>query len=1426
MISKQEILSSLILGMLGLICSGTLFAQSDFKVELITTKDGLSQGMIYDVLQDREGFLWLATKDGLNRYDGHEFKVFTNDPNDPWSISENTIIKLFEDSAGRIWAASNSRGINIYDKKTGRFHQLRHDVNDPASLSGNHIDAIIEDSSGYFIVKIAEKELNMFRLGEDFFTSQKAPTIIRVSMPPQEYVKLKALDGFRGNNAELRDIVQDRKGRIWIGGDHAIYQLNVKKAEITLAVEGYTIFSAVADNEDGSIWASSIQNGIYNWDGTNVTPFFNNIRSSDELLIDKNSTLWVVLKDILIGFDLTDWTPSVPAKSNADRLRYRWVPTNSEQPLDGNYYTAITIDRSGVVWIGLNGFGLNKVNPNTEQFSHNWPGFSVRNIVTNSEGIYCIQDFAAQWFNQDKSCFLASEFEPPWGCVVGNVLSSKTGDSWIRYESSERKGRLSSHSLSADAELFNVLKKYNPRTKESLTYELSWDHNQIQPFIEAQDGSIWLAGENDVLSQLDPITEEFLSYDVNSGEPIKGNWERFRNESVDNSTALMEDREGVLWVGTERGFTKCIRPTGKGNKLQVTAYKNIPGDHSTLNYNHVTSFLEDPIASDRFLWISTQGGGLNRLDKKTGQFIHVTQKDGLPDNVVYGILADDEKNIWGSTNKGLFCMSQHMHVNGDKQTEYVFRNFSKADGLQENEFNTGAYAKLPDGKLAFGGINGYNVFDPKNVLTADFLPPVYITKISVNNQVLTPNDPTGILDQTIETTKHISLSHLDKILTLEFAALDFTATKNNKYRYQLVGADDNWVEAGKNRSATFLNLPPGAYTFRVQGSNSQGIWSEQIAELQITILPPWWKSWWAYLIYFGILAAGFWAYFRISVNRAKLQQQLEFEKRESDRVKDLDALKTQLFMNMTHEFRTPLTIIMGMAKQVQENPKEYFNSGMKMISRNGQHLLNLVNKMLDLSKLESGKMTLNIVQGDIVSFQRTIVESFRSYAANKEIQLHFLPEMDVFMMDFDKEKLQQVVSNLISNAFKFTPDNGHIYFAIKKSGQQLSIHIKDTGRGIPAADQANVFDRFYQVDNSTTRQFDGTGIGLALCKELVHLMKGKINVQSPPTGAYSGTEFIVTLPISQETVFEELPVPLIPVVQKKNKAIASSVIENIKSSPLKEDNVKHSYQNNLTALKDEVPLILLVEDNPDVVAYVASCLSDYRLVIAENGEEGFDIATDIIPDLIISDVMMPIMDGFVMCKKIKTDERTNHIPVIMLTARADMDSKIEGLELGANAYLPKPYEKQELLLSIKNLFDLRNTIRKRYQAKVGISDDLELTKDQAVDAVIEDEFVTKVRVLIERHIDDFDLTVEQLADAVHLSPSQLRRKLDALIGYSPKRFIRFLRLKRAKTLLIDKNRSVISVSYDCGFSDASYFTRVFKKEFGMTPVEWRAEDIL
>ncbi len=369
----------------------------------------------------------------------------------------------------------------------------------------------------------------------------------------------------------------------------------------------------------------------------------------------------------------------------------------------------------------------------------------------------------------------------------------------------------------------------------------------------------------------------------------------------------------------------------------------------------MSCFLDDPLAPDKYLWISTKGGGLNRLDKTTGNFFHLTSKDGLPDDVVYGILSDDAGNIWGSTNKGIFCLSA---VKNKDSINFVFHNFTKANGLQDDEFNTGSFAKLPNGNLAFGGVKGINIFDPKEILVPGFMPNVFITDILINNQPIAPGDNTSVLQNTIEQSKEITLTHLQDILTLEFSSLDLTASAQNKYRYQLVGVDKDWVESGTRRTATYLHLPAGKYIFKVQGSNSQGIWSDKIAELQITVLPPWWRSWWAYLIYIVLLGFGIRAYFKFSVNRAKLKSQLNFEQLEAKRVKELDSVKTQLYTNITHEFRTPLTVILGMAQQVKSNPSQHLDNGIDMIIRNGQSLLNLVNEMLDLSKLETGKMEL------------------------------------------------------------------------------------------------------------------------------------------------------------------------------------------------------------------------------------------------------------------------------------------------------------------------------------------------------------------------------------------------------------------------------------------------------------------------------------
>lgn len=653
------------------------------------------------------------------------------------------------------------------------------------------------------------------------------------------------------------------------------------------------------------------------------------------------------------------------------------------------------------------------------------------------------------------------------------------------------------------------------------------------------------------------------------------------------------------------------------------------------------------------------------------------------------------------------------------------------------------------------------------------------------------------------------------MLTLEFSSLDFTAPGQNKYRYQLVGIDKEWVESGTRRTVTYLHLPSGSYTFKVQGSNSQGIWSDHIAELKIKVLPPWWRTWWAYLLYTLLVALAVRGYLRFKVNKAKLQSQLNYEHLEAKRVKEMDTVKTQLYTNITHEFRTPLTVILGMAHQVMDKPSEQFETRMNMIVRNGQNLLNLVNELLDLSKLETGKMQLQSADGEMVGFLRYLVESFHSLAMSQQKQLHFFSDTDVLYLRYDKEKIRQIVSNLLSNAIKFTPEKGNIYLSVTASddaaGVMVAIKVKDTGIGIPEDQLPHIFDRFYQADNSHTRKSEGTGIGLALTQELVKLMNGKIVAKSPPTGAIRGSEFTVLLPLEKGT----------PIVEATG--YETTVTNEVAAGERQVAYLATEAGEESTSLS---PLLLLVEDNADVVAYIASCLPDYRLVVGKDGREGFEIATETIPDLIITDVMMPFMDGFELVGQLRSNEYTSHIPVIMLTAKADMRSKIEGIQSGADVYLEKPFNKEELLVRIQKLLEMRKLLQQYYLTQAGI-ENTKATEEGITDTPVlsqttkEDVFVKKVREVVEGNLADVSFTVEKLCRLVFMSHSQLHRKLEALTGCSPNKFIRMIRLKKAKELLQEPTNSVASVSLDCGYQDPGYFARVFKQEFGMTPQEWR-----
>ncbi len=1341
-------------------------AQNAKGYEVISTAQGLSQGMVFDMLQDKEGFIWVATKNGLNRYDGYSFKIFANDPYNPHSLSSNTIMKLFEDSKGRLWVGTETTGINIYNKTNGQFYRIAHNPSNAASLSGNQIRCINEMPDGKILIATEAPGLNILELSDKFFETDAPPAITKLALP---------------NNVLVYGMGNDKNNTMWIGGmDKTVYKFDGTNNSFAPLANAQLINNGYFADDENIL----INNNLFLYDGKNATPLFDTEKMPEgNMLFKTNSPLWDYHHREHFHYDVSNWGGGKPLQWD------KKLP-----PLTRLIYPFI-IDRSGMVWTGTVGYGLRKFNTAKSKFKAQVPGYSVRFIVPVAFNDIFLGDFGYGWARLQNDSVISNPFSKLASIKqIDNFIIAKTGDYWIK---SDNSGYY----------------KYNPSSGKMTAYpqiNFFLGHGSKQPMMEDSKGNVWMPGLGGMFTRINTATEKIDSFTINTNtaRPIQA-------EAV--CSAMYEDGQGIFWVGTADGFTRVDFGNNANGAPQVKWYYNNSSNRNSLNYNHTSCFMDDPAAPNKYLWICTKGGGLNRLDKITGDFFHLTAKEGLPDDVVYGIVADDAGNFWGSTNKGIFCML----AGKAGSNSWVFRNFTKADGLQGDEFNTGAYMKLPNGKLAFGGVNGLNVFNPKEILTKGFEPNVFITDILVNNQPVLAGDKTSVLKNTIEQSKEITLTYLQDILTLEFSSLDFTAPEQSKYRYQLVGVDKDWVESGTRRSATYLHLPSGKYIFKVQGSNSQGIWSDKMAELQITVLPPWWRSWWAYGCYALLIGLGIRAYFKFTVNRAKLKSQLNFEQLEAKRIKELDTVKTQLYTNITHEFRTPLTVILGMAQQVKSHPEAHLNNGMDMIIRNGESLLNLVNEMLDLSKLETGKMQLQLVNGDVINFLRYIVESFHSLAESQKKQLHFLSEIDALHTAYDPEKLRQIIANLLSNALKFTPERGNIYISvIEQTGvdspnkSSLIIKVKDTGIGIPESQLQHIFDRFYQLDNSHTRKTEGTGIGLALTKELVKLMEGEITVKSPPTGANKGSEFTVALPLKKSVLAEEA------VVYHDVKTAYTHVASGSTANGIE--------QADGIQLKTK-PLILLVEDNADVVAYTASCLPDYRLAVGKDGREGFEIASEMIPDLIITDVMMPFVDGFELCCQLRKDEHTSHIPIIMLTAKADVESKMEGLQQGADVYLQKPFNREELILRIKKLLELRQNLQQYYLKKAGLNkaastaETISIAEPPVGDNKIEDAFVKKVREAVEAHLSDADFTIEQLCRLVFMSHSQLHRKLDALTGCSPNKFIRMIRLNKAKERLKNPDNSIAFIAYECGYNDPGYFARVFKQEYGETPQEWRAK---
>ena len=1334
--------------------------------ESLTIEQGLSQGMIFDLHQTRDGFLWVATKDGLNRYDGYNFKVFAHNPFDPFSLSESAVIALFEDSRGLLWISTVSKGLDVYDSRTGRFHHV------PVLQARS----IVETPDGSLWMSQADKEL------------------VRLTVPPTWKDRLPDAVDLAGQlsittiPAEGFDPVREKWVSLWLREDGQLtlfssvrqYQLALQQGiarPVSSPVPGgITGITVGAYQKGGSLWLADEYTSLYHSQNGKTSLYRSpeNFKThSMYMQEDEKGAVWML-------YEKKMWQ-LVPGRP-IDLLKPDFV-------LDRGA-TCVTADRNGNIWVGTAGYGLRKINLRRQMFHTGATGQSIWRLWQSPKGPYFWRD-VSDIYPYDPVTGRAgntSAFPTIPGDRKMDMLFEPSGSFWL-LGAPERN----------DTKAFLLHYDANGRLRQQIPFPLNvYDYTRM---MASRNGDIWILGGHCQLVRFDPRTARF---DYFNYAHIFG-----AGAAVVQALALVEDGNGDFWIGTQRGLVKCKR-NQNGFDFQLTQVD--PKNPKGLNNNSIACLLPDPARPHEALWIGTKGGGINLLDLRSGQFRHLTVAEGLPDMVVYGILPGNEDpqktrvSLWCSTNRGLAKIVLPRPESESQKP--LITVFTAAKGLQDNEFNTQAYFKTAKGELLFGGVNGLNRFFPENVRSDTMPPPVFVVKMEVNHEPVDYGRPGSLLEVPLEYLRELHLGYDQNNVSFEFAALDFTDPSANRYRYRLEGLDKDWVETGTQRFAHFNHLAPGRYVFWAQGNNGEGGWQAAANAIVVVIHPPWYRSNLAYLCYFLLLVWGGWWAYQFQINRVKEREQLAYEHRETVRVKALEQLKTNFFGNVTHEFRTPLTLIMEPLRQALpsiSDPKAREN--VRLAEQNSRKLLGLVNQLLDMAKLESGSMSLDLRHGDLVQTARDVFETFLPLAEKRGIKLSW-GRSEAPAFEFDASKVELILNNLISNALKFTPEGGSVQVMVGHEASPPSapqkpaafIRVSDTGVGIPPEALDKIFERFFQVDpEASGRTGEGTGIGLALSKELAQLMGGSISVESAP-GA--GSTFTVWLPVALG-------------------AVAPKQEGGESETPL--GTARTSAEPVLWRGGDKERLVVLVvEDNVELRRFIKSAIGDDCQVLeAADGEEGVKKAVDLLPDIVVSDLMMPRKDGYALCDELKNHELTAHIPIILLTAKAGVDAKIKGLRKGADDYLTKPFNTEELMARLENLVETRRRLRERFRQEAAVTDVLRPAADtvpnEALPSPQDHEFLRKFTRLVEQHLSNEVMGVEDFAVEMAISRVQLHRKLKALTDQNPTDFIRDYRLVRAYTMLKNGEGSVSDVSLATGFGNEKYFSRAFKEKYGMPP---------
>jgi signal transduction histidine kinase/AraC-like DNA-binding protein len=970
--------------------------------------------------------------------------------------------------------------------------------------------------------------------------------------------------------------------------------------------------------------------------------------------------------------------------------------------------------------------------------------------------------------------------------------------------------------------------------------------NLVKVIYRDSRGDIWVGTHGGGLNLISPNQDRFIRYLYDPGLSATFNSE---------INAVLEDSQGILWVGyqgalkffrrTAVGYAPCpdlvqCPPSGTIKSLMEDTHHNIwigkssglylfrppTGRITLMSPANINCLKED---REGRIWAGLYFGGLGMYDPVTEKWTYYTTANGLPNNNVIGILEDDEHNLWLSTDNGLSRFDV-----GRKR----FKNYTQSDGLAANEFNYNSFYKSSQGELFFGGYNGITAFYPAQIETNNQTDPLVLTSLKLFNDDVAVDGKDGLLNEDIAYTKGLTLHYKQNVFTIEFALLNFIKSDKNKYAYRLDGFEKEWHYSA-NPSANYMNLPPGNYTFWVRGANNDGIWSPPVA-LRISILPPFWQTWWAYLLYGLFIGSIIFGVTRFFVLRALLRKD-----------QALNQAKLNFFTNISHEIRTRLTLVSGPVEKLilGEKDESLLRQQLRSVKSNTDRLLKLVEELMDFRKAESRHLKLHISRQNLVPFVRDIYASFGDLARSRFIRTDFLSAAEDIPVYLDPVQMEKVFSNLLSNAFKFTPDGGYISITIEPQKDHVEVRVTDNGKGIAPENIPKLFDNYFQVNDQDT-QNTGYGIGLALSKSIVQLHKGRLTVTSDLAAqdpAANRTCFSVILlggsghfhkemrtaggMLTAEGMFtaEEkwLSEGRFAVGERfaagaKSRgseagARADSVSSEAGAAPaatgmrLAADGPARSGDRP----RGVRPTLLLVEDNAEVRTFIRQSLAGaYHLLESPDGLSGWETATGQIPDLIVSDVMMPGMDGIALCRKLKEDQRTNHIPVILLTAKAAMENQISGLEMGADTYLTKPFSIQVLELHIRNLLAAAATMRQKFGRQL-------VLQSPGPDAsAVQDEFLQKLAGIIEENMDNSDFDIPMLCTKIAMSQFVLYKKIKATTDMSVGDFIKQIRLQKAAQLLEQKQLNVNEVAYTVGFSDSKYFSKEFKKRFGVTPREY------